>query len=101
MLDKIKSYWLIISTALLALFYILWQRRGDSLADVKYQLRRERLSNELEKDKQAVSTATDKQKTDKEAYEALKRKYGSIVDKHGVGVSGDSSASAPDGGSGS
>jgi len=75
MLDKIKSYWIVISAAGMALLYILLNRSQQKYKDVRLELETIKLQKEVDKIKQKADNA-------KEGADNAYKTYKDLLDKH-------------------
>jgi hypothetical protein len=47
MLDKFKRYWFLVSALLIAILYILWDKRGRTIGELVSEAQKQKLLNEM------------------------------------------------------
>ncbi len=83
--DNLALVGFILSTTALAIVYYLFQRRGQKISELTYDLLKERLDTKLEAAKAKVTKDGEHAKQSSDAYSSLLSRYDSLAKKLGVG----------------
>lgn len=75
MIEKIKEYWLVLSSGIIAILVFLLWRRGDEIGRLRTQVLKDRVERELTKQKEVVNGAV-------KDYESKRNRYNDIINKY-------------------
>lgn len=82
--DNIAVIGFVVSTLALALVYYLFQRRGQKISDLTYDLLKQRLDSKMEEARKQLHEAKQKSQADSGSYAALLHRYERISKKLGL-----------------
>lgn len=87
MLEKIKTYWFLTSTAIIAIILYMYQRKSQQLASTLHKLRIQKISEKLRSAKEDLKNDKANHEANMRRYRELKSRYLPILESEGRGLS--------------
>lgn len=83
--DAFLKYWFAASTLILAVLYLLYDRRGRTIQELQDEAQKQMLAQKLLTIRDKAQRSDDDAIQAKQDYEDLKRRHADLIQRYGVG----------------